>query len=309
MNRIRTIFNKVKEFLSKDIWEVDAGSLSRFKAKLLKYARIVLLTATDFKRENINWQAVALSFFTIMSFVPFIAMMFAISDYVGLGDYLRGLIYDNFGHREIVDLLLGFAGNIIETSRNGVYGIISFVLFFWMVMWLLMCIEKSMNSIWKVRKNRVLWKRAVAYLIVILASPFVMTIFLSVSMTITDGLNTLGMVIPMMQSVSTLLIWLAFFVFIAAGLTFIYKFIPNAKVRFLPAMSAAIIAAFAFTVVQYLYLETQVFVSRLNAVYGVFAAVPLFMIWLNIGWFIVLVGSELSYAFQNVDKYPLEEMN
>ena len=75
------------------------------------------------------------------------------------------------------------------------------------------------------------------------------------------------------------------------------------------ALSAAAISSLAFTIVQYLYLETQMFVSRMNAVYGVFAAIPLFMVWLNIGWFIVLLGSELSYVFQNVDNYPLEDMS
>ena len=79
--------------------------------------------------------------------------------------------------------------------------------------------------------------------------------------------------------------------------------------RLLPALSAALISSLAFTVVQYLYMETQMFVSRMNAVYGVFAAIPLFMVWLNIGWFIILLGSELSYVFQNVDNYPLEDLN
>ena len=73
-------------------------------------------------------------------------------------------------------------------------------------------------------------------------------------------------------------------------------------------LAAAAVSSLAFTAVQYLYLETQMFVSRMNAVYGVFAAIPLFMVWLNIGWFIILLGSELSYVFQNVDNYPLEDM-
>lgn len=288
---------------------MDTADFGRFKARLLKYARIIVFTVSDSRRGNINWQAVALSFFTLMAFVPFLAMIFGISDYVGLGDYLRNLVYDNFGHSEIVEYLFEFAGNIIETSRQGVYGVISFIVFLWMVLWLMMCIEKSLNSVWKVRKNRVFWKRAIAYAVTIAISPFVVMVFLSVSLTITDGINTLGMEIPFMESASTFLVWSAFFIFIAAGLTGIYILIPNAKVRFLPAMSAALIAALAFTIIQYLYLETQVFVSRMNAIYGVFAAVPLFMVWLNIGWFIVLYGSELSYVFQNVNNYPLEDMN
>jgi len=93
-----------------------------------------------------------------------------------------------------------------------------------------------------------------------------------------------------------------------AILTFsaMYKFIPNAKVDYSNALRAAVLSGAAFTVVQYLYLETQVFVTRLNAIYGAFAAVPLFMVWINMGWFIILIGAELSYAFQHVDNYNIE---
>ena len=70
------------------------------------------------------------------------------------------------------------------------------------------------------------------------------------------------------------------------------------------ALKAAIVSGILFTGVQYLYLETQVMVAKQSAVYGVLAAIPLFMIWLNIGWSIVLYGAELSYAFQNVNHAP-----
>jgi membrane protein len=82
-----------------------------------------------------------------------------------------------------------------------------------------------------------------------------------------------------------------------------YKFIPNAKVNYSSALRAAAVAALAFTVVQYCYIETQVFVTRLSAIFGAFASVPLFMVWINIGWFIILIGAQLSYAFQNVETY------
>lgn len=300
---------KAVDFLRDGIWNLELEDLSRFKAKVVRHVRIVIVTAKNFSRQNIGWQAVALSFFTTMAFVPFLAVTFAISNYVGLGDNLRNLIYDNFGHEAIVDQILSFADNIIATSRQGIYGIVSFLIFIWIVIWLLSCVEKSFNGIWKVGRSRILWKRVIAYLITIVSSPFVIIVFLSVSLTITDGINTLGMEIPFMESMSTFLVWLSFFFFLLICLTVVYIIIPNAKVRFLPALSAAVISSLAFTVVQYLYLETQVFVSRMNAIYGVFAAIPLFMVWLNIGWFIVLLGSELSYVFQHIDNYPLEDMN
>ena len=300
---------RIRDFFRDGIWDINTSDLGRVKAKVVRYIRIVILTAKNFSRQNVGQQAVALSFFTTMAFVPFLAVAFAISNYAGLGEYLRELIYDNFGHDMIVDQILSFADNIIAASQQDIYGIISSLIFLWMVVWLLSRVEWSFNRIWKVDRNRILWKRVLAYILTMTASPFIIIVFLSVSLTITDGINTLGLEIPFLSTFSTFLIWLAFYVFMVIVLGVMYVLIPNARVRLLPALSAAAISSLAFTIVQYLYLETQMFVSRMNAVYGVFAAIPLFMVWLNIGWFIVLLGSELSYVFQNVDNYPLEDMS
>ena len=300
---------RIRNFFRDGIWDINTSDLGRVKAKVVRYIRIIVLTAKNFSHQNVGQQAVALSFFTTMAFVPFLAVAFAISNYAGLGDYLRGLIYENFGHDLIVDQILTFADNIVAASQQGIYGIISSLVFLWMVIWLLSRVEWSFNRIWKVDRNRILWKRILAYVITMAASPFIIMVFLSVALSISDGINTLGLEIPFLSSISTFLIWLTFFAFMIIVLTVMYILIPNARVRVLPAVSAAVISSLAFTVVQYLYLETQMFVSRMNAVYGVFAAIPLFMVWLNIGWFIVLLGSELSYVFQNVDNYPLEDMN
>lgn len=300
---------RIRDFFRDGIWDINTSDLGRVKAKVVRYIRIVILTAKNFSRQNVGQQAVALSFFTTMAFVPFLAVAFAISNYAGLGNYLRELIYENFGHDVVVDQILTFADNIIAASQQDIYGIISSLIFLWMVIWLLSRVEWSFNRIWKVDRNRILWKRVLAYILTMTASPFIIIVFLSVSLTITDGINTLGLEIPFLSTFSTFLIWLAFYVFMVIVLGVMYVLIPNARVRLLPALSAAAISSLAFTIVQYLYLETQMFVSRMNAVYGVFAAIPLFMVWLNIGWFIVLLGSELSYVFQNVDNYPLEDMS
>ena len=300
---------RLKEFFRDGIWDINTSDLGRAKAKVVRYIRIVLLTARNFSHQNVGQQAVALSFFTTMAFVPFLAVAFAISNYAGLGDHLRELIYDNFGRDTVVDHILTFADNIIAASQEGIYGIISSLIFLWVVIWMMTRIEWSFNRIWKAGRNRILWKRILAYIITIVASPFIIIVFLSVALSISDGINALGLEIPLLSSISTFLVWLAFCVFMVIVLTVMYILIPNARVRLLPALSAAAISSLAFTVVQYLYMETQMFVSRLNAVYGVFAAIPLFMVWLNIGWFIVLLGSELSYVFQNVDNYPLEDMS
>ena len=116
-----------------------------------------------------------------------------------------------------------------------------------------------------------------------------------------------GLDVEELSAFKTILTWVIFAAFTILTFSAMYKFIPNAPVHYGRALRAAFFSGIAFTVMQYMYLETQVFVTRLNAIYGAFAAVPLFMFWLNIGWYIILIGAELAYAFQHVDEYNIED--
>lgn len=299
---IKRWFEKVANFLSSDMWSLDKENMGNLRYRLIKQAKVTYITIRDFGKLNMGLHAVSLSFFTTMAFIPFVAVVFSLTNGFGLGAYLKNLLYQNFTNQELIDTILGFAENIINTSQKGPYGFISFLAFVWLVIWLMLCVERAFNKIWKVERARELWKRFTAYVIILILSPFVIILFLSMAVAISSGIESLGLALPFFDT-SKFLVWLAFFAFASLIITCLFVFIPNAKVKFLPAFKAAILSALAFTLVQYLYLETQIFFSRLNGVYGVFAAVPLFMIWVNIGWFIILIGSDISYALQNVDNY------
>ena len=120
-------------------------------------------------------------------------------------------------------------------------------------------------------------------------------------------MSYLGLDLESFTVVKTLTSWILFGVIASFTFSAMYKFIPNADVKYSEALRAAIPAGIAFALVNYMYLETQVMVTRMSGIFGAFAAVPLFMVWINIGWFIILIGAELSYAFQNVDNYNIED--
>ena len=141
----------------------------------------------------------------------------------------------------------------------------------------------------------------------IILSPFVAMMFFAGSFVYSHALGYLGLNIESFNTFKTILSWSLFGALATFTFSAMYKFIPNAKVNYSEAFRAAFITAIPFTLVQYTYLETQVFVSRLNNIFGAFAAVPLFMVWINIGWFIILIGAELSYAFQHVDSFNIED--
>lgn len=308
MGRLKRNTRKLKSFVRDDIWTIELEELSKAKARFIKYLKVMLITIKTFANERIGFQSVALSFFSTMSIVPFIAIMFAITDGLGLADRLRDVLYTYFNNsQQTIDTILGFANNIIESAQSGTVGLISALTFAFIVIWMMLNVEVVFNNVWMVRKSRNIIKRLSFIIALVLLSPFVVMVFFTGAIVSSNALGYLGLDYDGLTGFKTLLTWIFFAGIVTLTFSAMYKFIPNAKVHYTSALRAAIPAAIVFTIVQYLYLETQVFVTRLSTIFGAFAAVPLFMVWINIGWFIILIGAELSYAFQNVDNYNIED--
>ena len=299
---------RLKDFFKDDIWNLDLEELSKARARFIKYIKVMIITIKTFANERIGFQAVALSFFSTMSVVPFIAIMFAITGGLGLADKLKELLYSYFENsQQTIDIILGFSGNIINEAQNSLVGLVSSLIFAFIVISMMLNVEKVFNNVWKVRKARNIFKRISFVIAMLLLSPFVVMLFFTGSFIYSHALQFIGIDPEAMGIFKTILAWVIFCAVATFTLSAMYKFLPNSKVDYGSALRAAIPAAIAFTTVQYLYLETQVFVTRLSTVYGAFAAVPLFMVWINIGWYIILIGAELSFAFQHVDSYNIED--
>ena len=299
---------RLKEFFRNDIWTLELAELSKARARFIKYMKVMMITIKTFSSEKIGFQAVALSFFSTMSVVPFVAVVFAVTGGLGLADKLTEFLYEYFNNsQQIIDTILGFAQNIINTAQSSAMGLVSALLFVWIVIWMMMSVEKVFNNVWRVQKSRKLLKRLPVTLAMLLVSPFIVLVFFGGSVVYSHALNYLGLDVESFTVFKTILGWILFGVVATLTFSAMYKFIPNASVDYPNALRAAIFSGIAFTIMQYVYLETQVMVTRLNGIYGAFAAVPLFMIWINVGWFIILIGAELSYAFQHVDNYNIED--
>ena len=299
---------KLKDFFKDDIWTIDQEELSKAKARFIKYTKVMMITIKTFANERIGFQAVALSFFSTMSVVPFIAIVFAITGGLGLADKLKEFLYAYFENSQsTIDTIIGFSQNIIDSAQSSAMGLLSSMTFIFIVIWMMLNVEKVFNNVWMVRKGRRLYKRLSYVIAMILISPFLVMVFFAGSFFYSHALQYVGIDPNSLGAFKTILAWIIFNAITTFTFSAMYKFIPNAKVDYSSALRASIPAALAFTAVQYLYLETQVFVTRLSTVFGAFAAVPLFMVWINIGWFIILIGAEISYAFQNVDNYNIDD--
>lgn len=308
MKRIKVRTYRLKRFFKDDIWALDMEELSKAKARFVKYMKVMMITIKTFSSEKIGFQAVALSFFSTMSVVPFVAIVFAITGGFGLADKLKEFLYDYFDNsQQTIDTVLGFAQNIIDTAQSSAVGLVSALIFVWIVIWMMMNVERVFNNVWKVQKSRNIFRRLTVIISMLIVSPFIVMVFFGGSFVYSHALEYLGLDVETFSAFKTMLTWTLFGIIATMTFSVMYKYIPNSPVDYPNALRAAAFSGVAFTLMQYLYLETQVFVTRLNGIYGAFAAVPLFMIWINIGWFIILIGAELSYAFQHVDNYNIED--
>ena len=308
MKRIKGKTKRLKSFFSEEIWELELEELSKAKARFIKYVKVAMITAKTYAQQKIGPQAVALSYLSVMALVPFLAIVFAITGGLGVDGLLKDFMYSNFSANQgVIDTVLSFSQNIIDTARSGWMGLLNALLFLWIIYRLMAGVESAFNNVWKVSGNRSLVRRLSYYLLILILSPFVILVLFSGSFAYTNLLEYMGMDLEEFSFIKKLLSWILFVAVAALTFSAMYKFIPKYRVEYGVAFRAAVFAAVAFTGMQFLYLETQLLVTRLNGVYGTFAAIPLFMVWLNISWNIILMGAELSYAFQHVDNYNLDD--
>ena len=303
------LVRRMVRFLTHDMWFLKMEDLSAWKARVIRDIKVIWLMLKVFADQKIGFQCTALAYQSMMSVVPFIAIGLYLTNKVGISDQFSAFLYANLSNQRLIEDLLAASDKIIATAESGLFGFISMFSFFWVVIWLMVTVRRVFNNVWKAEEKRNFFHVLGVGLGVIILSPFVIVLFFTGSVvysSILDYIVPSGLFFS--ESLKSLLSWALFAGGAILILSAMYKYIPAAHVRYRHALKAAVIAGIGFTGVQYLYLETQVMVAKQNAIYGVLAAIPLFMIWLNLGWTIVLYGAELAYSFQNVNHLNPKEM-
>ena len=302
--------SKIINFIKNDIWRIRVKNLSRTKSFFVKQLRVVLLALRGFDEDKCQLRASALTYYSLLSIVPVVAMAFGIAKGFGFEKMLENQLLEKIPNQgEVLQQVIGFANTLLENTKGGLIAGIGVAVLFWTVIKVLGNIEKSFNDIWGIKKQRTLGRRFSDYLSIMLICPILFiasssaTVFIASQITlITQKIALLGAVAPLISFTVKLLpycvIWILF--------SFIYIIMPNTKVRFSSALLAGIIAGSIYQLVQFAYINFQIGVAKFNAIYGSFAALPLFLIWLQMSWLIVLFGAEISFARQNVDMYEFE---
>ena len=292
------------------LWRSITGRLKKSAPFWVRQRRIVYLLFKGIKRENIYIKASALTFFTILSAIPIVALAFGIAKGFGLSDELRAQIIMQFHNQEqVMNWILDFANKTLEQTSGGWLAGIGVVFLFSAVVQLLKYVENTFNSIWKVDETRVWYRQVTDYLAVIILVPALFVASSSATVLATTRLNDMLSQSDMLEGlkpVVSFLVQLIPFILLCSLSTGAFLAMPNTRVRFRSALIAGLAAGIALQVLQIVYVETQMGITRLGTLYGSFAAIPLLMIWVQMSWVVLLMGAQLSYYLQNITRYEFE---
>lgn len=288
---------RLQRYLDHDLWQgAETGSaLAAFGRRALQVAVIV---SQGVARNQTMLRASALTYFTMLSLIPLLALAIGLVEVFGAGDTLVRVVAQQIGavSPEAGDRILEMVRRVDFRSLGAVGAATLFVT----TVLALSNVEKALNFIWGVERQRPLVRRFPDYLAVLVVAPLLLTVALSLATSLRSEaflaqvlahpalarLYELGL-----HQAPTLLFWGAF--------SFLYWFLPNTTVRPVPALAGGALAAVLFSVVQSGYVAFQVGVARSNALFGSFAALPVLLVWIFLSWAIVLLGAELAFALQN----------
>ncbi|MGM0440276.1 MAG: YihY/virulence factor BrkB family protein [Chlamydiota bacterium] len=304
------MFKKFFSFITTDIWRINLRDLNKAPAVLLKQLRVVFLALRSFHEDRCYLRASALTFYSLIAIVPIFAMTLGVAKGFGIEERFREELFDKlYEHQEVASFVIDYAHRLLNHINQGFIAGVGVLILFWTVMKLLSNIEHSFNDIWGVKKSRGFVRKVSDYLSIMVIGPIFLiatsgfTVFLASEMQfVIERFPFLSTLNPLfyfvLHLVPYLLLWMIF--------TFIYIVLPNTKVRSISGIVAGIVAGTIYQMVQWIYIKFLVGVASYDAVYGSFAALPLFLIWLQISWLVVLLGAEVAFALENVESYEFE---
>lgn len=266
--------------------------------------KLLFYTVQGLSTHGTMVRSAAMTFYTLISIVPIVALIFAVLKGFGMTDDLVQNLYGLLPQMpEVVDYVVDFAQNTLARTQGGWLAAISLVTLFWAVIRVFGSIEDAFNNIWEVKNTRSVARKYSDYITVVILAPIlwiVATSFAAYTRQLFGVDDSMWLKIGS-EVGSMAIVWLMF--------TFIYIIIPNTKVQFSAALMAGVIAGTIFLGFQWGYLYLQKWMTSYNAIYGSFAALPLFLLWMQTSWEILLLGGELSFAYQNEKRFEEERQS
>ncbi|CDD32098.1 YihY/virulence factor BrkB family protein [Phocaeicola barnesiae] len=299
MNKSR--INSWLQFLTDGIWRVTEDEVTPLQQRLYACIKVVSLSIKQFDVDRITERASALTYSTLLSIIPILAILFAIARGFGFDSLVESQFRSGVASQQ-AELIISWINSYLEHAQSGIFIGVGLVVLLWTVLILTDTIERSFNAIWQVKRPRSVMRKITDYFSMILLLPILIVvssglgIFMSTYIKDMENYVVLAPIVKfLVRLIPYVLTWSMF--------TALFIFIPNTKVKFSHAWLPGIIAGSAFQAFQYFYINSQIWVSSYNAIYGSFAAIPMFLLWTQISWTICLLGAEMCYISQNLSSF------
>lgn len=297
---------KIIWFLQVGMWRIDPEELSPVRRLVYEVFKILYLAIRFFTTKRVLTQASALTYSTLLAIVPICAVVFAIARGFGYNKYIEVWFRDALSSQpQAADVIIGFVNSYLVHTKSGVFLGIGLLFMLYTVLMLVSNIEQTFNEIWQVKKSRSIFRTFTDYMAMFFMFPILIVVSSGLSIflaTVADSLPDFLLLGPVVRW----LIDLSPYVLMSLLFIALYVFMPNTHVRVRNAIAPGILAGIAMQWLQYFYIHSQIWMTSYNAIYGSFAALPLFMLWIQISWTICLFGAELSYTSQNLDYYDYD---
>ncbi|NMA73250.1 MAG: YihY/virulence factor BrkB family protein [Bacteroidales bacterium] len=298
---------KLWKFISYDIWRITESEVSKRTFSLYNIIKTTYITIEKFSGQRINSKAAALTYNTLLALIPILALLFAIARGFGFVNIIQSQLFENLGiDNQSLATIFQLADDYISKAKGGVFVGIGIIMLLWTIIKLLNNIEITFNIIWQVKKGRSMYRKITDYFSMLLLTPIFLILSSGTSIFITSiaaQIENFALLAPfskfIIRMVPFFITWLMF--------TGLYLYMPNTKVKFKPALVAGILAGTIFQFFQFLYISGQIWVTKYNAIYGGFAAIPLLLLWLQMSWTICLFGGQLAYTAQNITHFDFDK--
>lgn len=300
MKRLKLWIRFIVKFVRYDIWRITSNELTRTKQILINIIKIIYLSIKGIGTHRLNIHSSALSFTVTFALVPLIALIIAIARGFGIENMIEETLSSTmFGQSNLVPYIMDFVTKYLDSLRDGLFIGVGLGILVYSVYNLFAQIERALNSIWQVNKSRSILRQFTIYFSGLLIFPILIAVSSGLSIYINNILKNalfFHLFNPFVQIVLSALPYIVSVLLF----TLMFLIIPNTKVKFANAFIAGIITGISFQIFQTIYVNGQINLTRYNAVYGGFAALPLLLLWLKISSLIFLIGAEISYVSQNI---------
>ena len=268
--------------------------------------KIAYLAVRFFTKERVINQASALTYSTLLAIVPIMAVIFAIARGFGYNKYIEIWFRAAFSSQpQVAEVIIGFVNSYLIHTKSGIFLGVGLIFMLYTVMLLVNHIEIAFNEIWQVKRKRSIFRTVTDYFAMFFLFPIFIVISTGISLFLATMANSMTDFL-LLGSFVRKLIDLSPYMLMSLLFIGLYVFMPNTHVKVKNAIIPGILAGIAMQLVQFFYIHSQMWVTGYNAIYGSFAALPMFMLWVQISWTICLFGAELTYTSQNLDYYVYE---